>query len=77
MNTHSDMGHVFSMGSDPSLYNEGLFVARGIENWNLEFRRCKRIVVDERESREWKYNGVQRSTTESITMRIESVVGRR
>jgi hypothetical protein len=28
--THSDMRHVFSVGSNPRLYNESLFVARGI-----------------------------------------------
>jgi hypothetical protein len=49
----------------------------GLENWNSEFRSCKRIVVEERESREWEYNGVQRRTTESMRMKIESVVGRR
>jgi hypothetical protein len=35
--------------------------------------------VEERESSEWEYeyNGIQRRTTESTRMRIESVVGRR
>jgi hypothetical protein len=28
----------------------------------LEFRRCKRIVVEEPESREWEYDGIQQST---------------
>jgi hypothetical protein len=36
----------------------------GLENWNWEFRSCKRIVVEERESREWEYNGVQQKVWE-------------
>jgi hypothetical protein len=39
------------MGSDPKLYKESLFVAGEIrlENWNWEFRSCKRFVVEEPE----------------------------
>jgi hypothetical protein len=33
--THSDMWNVFSMESDPSLYNESLLVARGIRELEL------------------------------------------
>jgi hypothetical protein len=35
MNTHFDKTHVFSTGSDPSLYNESLFVARGLRELQL------------------------------------------
>jgi hypothetical protein len=35
------------MESDPRLYSESLFVARGLENWKWEFRSCRRIVVEE------------------------------
>jgi hypothetical protein len=56
------------MESDPRLYNESLFVAREIrellDNWNWEFRRCMRIVVEERESRKWEYNGVKQGEWE-------------
>jgi hypothetical protein len=52
------------MGSDPRLYSESLFVARELDNWNCEFRSCRRILVEGRESREWEYKGVQRSTAE-------------
>jgi hypothetical protein len=34
-------------------------------------------LVEERESLEWEYSGVQRRATESTRMKIESVVGRR
>jgi hypothetical protein len=68
---------MFSMESDPRLYNERLFVAEGIENWNWEFGSCRRIVVEARESRELEYKGVERSTTGRTRMGIESVVGRK
>jgi hypothetical protein len=55
---------VFSTGFDPRLYNESLFVTRGIRELELEFRSSKRIVVEERESREWEYNGVQQEVRE-------------
>jgi hypothetical protein len=41
MDTHSDTWHVFSIGSDPRLYNESGSVARGLQNWNWELRSCK------------------------------------
>jgi hypothetical protein len=34
-------------------------------NWNWEFRSCRRIVVEGRESREWGYLGVQHRMRES------------
>jgi hypothetical protein len=57
------------MDSDPRLYSESLFVVTGLENWNLEFRSCRRILVEERASREREYNGVQRLTTKRIVSR--------
>jgi hypothetical protein len=56
---------MFSMESDPSLYNENLLVAWRLEDWNWEFRTGWR---------EWEYNSVQWSTTE---WEFSSVVGRR
>jgi hypothetical protein len=50
---------MLSMGSDPRLYKEGLFVASGLENWNWMFRSCK--------IHRTKRMGIQRSK------RIESV----
>jgi hypothetical protein len=38
------------MGSDPRLYNESLFVARGIRKWNWEFRRVKRMGIQRRKT---------------------------
>jgi hypothetical protein len=35
-----------------------------LEKWNWEFRSCKRVVVEEQESREWEYNGVQQRVLE-------------
>jgi hypothetical protein len=51
---------VFSVGSDPSLYNESLLVDRKIMNWG--FRNIKRM-------------GIQRGTTEYNRMRIQLSVG--
>jgi hypothetical protein len=57
------------MESDPRLYCESLFVARGLENWNCSFSSSKRIVVEERDTRVLEYNSVQRSTTERVVSR--------
>jgi hypothetical protein len=61
-------------------YIASLFVAGGLENWKL--RSCRRIVVEERESRAWDYKGVQRSATERtvsrrVRTRMERVLDRR
>jgi hypothetical protein len=50
------------MMSDPRLYSESLFVARGLENWNWDFRSCRRIVVEKESQENWNtgvYNEVQ------------------
>jgi hypothetical protein len=62
------------MVSDQRLYKESLSAAKRLENWKWEFRSCRRIVVGEREPREWGYNGVQRSTTEIRELELEDWV---
>jgi hypothetical protein len=64
---------VFSVGSDQSLYNESLFVARGIRELELGVQNGNTMEYN----REWEYNGVQQrmgiqwSITENPRMRIE------
>jgi hypothetical protein len=59
---------MFSMVSDPRLYNDSLFVARRLENWNWKFRSCLR------RTKRMGCSGVQRSTTQRESQKL--VVGK-
>jgi hypothetical protein len=47
-----------------------------LQNWNCEFRCCKRIFAEESVSREWEYNGVQRSTAEMSQLSVGGSQGK-
>jgi hypothetical protein len=60
---HSDTSHVFSAGSDLSLYNKSLLVARGIRELELGVQKTKE------NGNTTVYNGVQQNESSVVSGR--------
>jgi hypothetical protein len=70
---------VFSVGSEPRLYNESLFAARRLENWDWKFRSCKGKDQENGDTvdydKEYNRTGIGSSEiVQRMRMRIESIV---